>query len=116
MDLADIDRGESTGTIRNRILDAQGMQGDRNRSFGVRFNCDLPDEPEKWGWGNRSARELMESAFKLLGLTARSYHKVLKVARTIADLDGSDSIADVHIAEAVGYRFLDRRYRQEEGL
>jgi magnesium chelatase family protein len=53
---------------------------------------------------------LMKQAMSELGLSARAYDKVRRVARTIADLDGSDQINESHIAEAVQYRLLDRRY------
>ena len=52
----------------------------------------------------------MEQAFTSLRLTARTYHKILKVARTIADLDGQDRIAVKHIKEAIGYRTMDKKY------
>jgi magnesium chelatase family protein len=53
-------------------------------------------------------RALMAQAMEKLGLSARAYHRVLKVARTVADLSGSDSIATAHLREALGYRNLDR--------
>jgi magnesium chelatase family protein len=52
----------------------------------------------------------MKQAFTNLSLTARSYHKILKVARTIADLEGEEKIQAAHLAEAVGYRTLDKKY------
>ena len=55
-------------------------------------------------------KELMEQAYYALGLTARTYHKILKVARTIADMDESSRIREVHLKEAIGYRTLDKKY------
>lgn len=52
----------------------------------------------------------MRKAFVSLGLTARTYHKILKVARTIADLDASEKIGENHLKEAIGYRMLDKKY------
>ena len=62
--------------------------------------CRLGEEQER----------LMKKAFTNLGLTARTYHKILKVARTIADLDGEAHIQVRHLTEAVGYRTLDKKY------
>lgn len=54
--------------------------------------------------------DLMRRAFTSLGLTARTYHKILKVARTIADMDGEDRIHMPHLKEAIGYRTADKKY------
>lgn len=54
---------------------------------------------------------LLEAAMERLGLSARAYHRILKLARTIADLDHAEAVGERHIAEAVGYRQLDRRSR-----
>ncbi len=104
---------ESSATVRERVAAARAHQRRRfeaghpaplNASLsarGVTRHCAL-DEP---------ARKLVESAFERLGLSARAFHRVLKVARTIADLAAVDAIAAPHLAEAIQYRSLDRRLR-----
>ena len=62
--------------------------------------CQLRDEEEK----------LLERAFEEKHLSARGYHKILKVARTIADLDGSEQINKIHLCEAISYRDLEEKY------
>jgi magnesium chelatase family protein len=57
---------------------------------------------------DRRGAALLKAAVARLGFSARAYHRVLKIARTIADLDGADDIASVHVAEAVQYRSMDR--------
>jgi magnesium chelatase family protein len=53
---------------------------------------------------------LLETAMERLGLSARAYHRILKIARTIADLDGEGSISPAHVAEAIQYRTMDRKF------
>ena len=65
-------------------------------------------EVERWCVPNADGDALLKSAFARLALSARAYHRILKVARTIADLAGSDALAGAHVAEAIGYRRFDR--------
>mgnify|MGYP006077048805 FL=1 len=60
--------------------------------------------------------ELMRTAFSALGLSARAYHRIVKVARTIADLDGEEEIKERHLREAIGYRTVDRKYWGRQSL
>ena len=102
---------ESSEAIRARVEMAAKIQKERFKGTDMRFNsdigvkgipvyCELDEKEEK----------LLESAYRELGLSARAYHRILKVARTIADLDGSERIRCRHISEAVGYRSIDMRY------
>ena len=59
---------------------------------------------------DKEAEQTLKNAFETLGFTARAYNRVLKAARTIADLDGSDMIRSEHVLEAIQYRSLDRKY------
>lgn len=68
-----------------------------------------PRELKKYCQVDRESERLLEEAVERLGLSARSYHRVLKIARTIADLAAAEGIRTEHIAEAVQYRRLDRR-------
>ena len=62
---------------------------------------------------DEKSKQLLEKSFDALGLSARAYDKILRVARTIADLDGSDNITIDHVTEAVQYRSLDRKFWRE---
>lgn len=101
--------GESSQSIRARVLEARSRQMQRFAGRGIRANAgiraqdvakDCPVDPE----GSR----LLERAVKKLGFSARAYTRILKVSRTIADLEGSETIRSAHIAEAIQYRSLDR--------
>ncbi len=103
--------GESSATIRERVLKAREIQRARYAGSDVRCNAKLPasalDEVCAMTDG---AQVAVKRAFEGLGLSARAYGKVLKVARTIADLADAPVIDTVHIAEAVQYRALDKKY------
>jgi magnesium chelatase family protein len=68
-----------------------------------------PRQIKQWASPGQDGRKLIERAMNELCLSARAYYKLLKVARTIADLEGSETIASEHIAEAIQYRSLDRQ-------
>ena len=102
---------ESSAEIRERVCAARKIQEHRYEGTGIRTNsgigvkqlgeyCRIGEKEEK----------MMQRAFTSMGLTARTYHKVLKVARTIADLDGEEQICCSHLKEALGYRMLDKKY------
>lgn len=102
---------ESSARIRDRVCTARAIQ--RKRYEGQRFltNAMLGvGELEEFCCLGKPEKLLMHQAFVSLGLTARTYHKVLKVARTIADLDGSEKIKEQHLKEAIGYRTIDKKY------
>jgi magnesium chelatase family protein len=97
--------GESSEAVRARVEKTRQRQRDRHGCYNAELNnqqiessCRL-DEP---------GRQLLEQAIDRLGLSARAYHRVLKVARTIADLAAEEFIRPAHVAEAVQYRCLDR--------
>ena len=104
---------ESSADIRKRVMAALAVQAERYKSEDIRFNSMLSSsQVEKYcGLGNEE-REIIKAAYNRLGMSARAYHKILRVARTIADLDGAEDITTRHLAEAIGYRGLDRKYWQ----
>ena len=102
---------ETSEKIRQRVCLARERQLWRYRAEPWKTNASLPAKkiPEYCALGDKE-EAIMEHAFKKMGLTARTYHKVLKVARTIADLDGKDKIQSCHLSEAIGYRLPDTKY------
>lgn len=107
--LTDKRRGEPSINIRKRVEKAQETQKARYKSDGIYFNAHLESkELEKYCVLDKEGEELLKLAILELGISARAYDKILKVARTIADLDGKDIIEAHHISEAISYRSLDR--------
>lgn len=102
---------ESSAAIRERVCRAREIQNRRYRGTHVLSNAMLGvREMEQCCALGETEEKLMKQAFSRLSLTARTYHKILKVARTIADLDGEERILEKHLKEAVGYRMLDKKY------
>jgi len=101
--------GEPSEKIRSRVVAARNLARDRYREYGFESNSMIPSQllSRFCGLSSEGTR-LMKNAFDRLGLTARSYDRVLRLARTIADLDGSDEIKTHHLAEALQYRTSGR--------
>ncbi len=108
-ELISIQESESSRGIRERVYRARDMQLARLRNSGIYFNSQMNHKLiKKFCQITDEARELLRRAVDEIGISARAYYKILKVARTIADLAGSQDIRIEHIAEAVNYRCLDR--------
>jgi len=102
---------ESSKEIKKRVDNARKIQVNRYREYGIYSNSELtPNLTEKYCVLGSEETRLLEKAFDNLGFSARAYNRILKVARTIADLDGEEKINVKHLSEAVQYRSLDRKY------
>jgi len=102
---------ESSASIRARVSKARLIQQERYKGQGIYFNSQLsPRTIKKYCHLEAGVQALMEEAFTRMNLSARAYHRILKVARTIADLDESERICSKHISEAICYRSLDQKY------
>jgi len=108
-DLAAPSGGEPSAAVRARAQRAADVQAARLGPRGPRFNGRMdPSQVRAHAGVPEEASRLLEAAMDRLGLSARALDRVLKVARTIADLDGADAIRTVHVSEAIQYRVLDR--------
>lgn len=102
---------ETSQDVRERVNQARKIQRERYQNYPIFSNSELnPPLIEKFCGLNTKCKQILEMAFKRLGLSARAYSKILKVARTIADLDNCEQIEERHLAEAIQYRGLDRKY------
>ena len=102
---------ESSATIRERVNKARKIQLERFKGTNTKCNAKMTTEQvNEFCALSPESEELIKEAFTRLNLSARAYNRILKVARTIADLDNSENIEFQHIAEAIGYRSLDKKY------
>lgn len=110
--------GESSETIRARVIAARKMQEERFMDYkGIHCNAQMTERMlHQFAEPDASSMDMLRMAMERLKLSARAYSRILKVARTIADLDGSEQVQLPHIAEAVGYRNLDRSDWSERGI
>ncbi len=103
---------EPSSAIRERVNRARDIQMKRLSPFGRRCNAQMTSaDIKKFCKLDKPSMQLLEDSFQKLNLTARAYNRILKVSRTIADLDGSENITVKHVAESLQYRQLDRKYR-----
>ena len=102
---------ETSKEIKERVNKARKIQIERYKEEKIFSNSDLtPKLIEKYCRLDKESNYILQAAFERLGLSARAYGRILKVARTIADLQGKENIDKTHIAEAIQYRSLDKKY------
>ncbi len=107
------EKAESSAEVKARINRARALQADRFKNDGIRINAEMESpQLEKYCALDEAGERLLQKAFDKLNLSARGTTRILKVARTIADLEGSEKIESKHLAEAIQYRGLDRKYNR----
>lgn len=117
-DISQAAPGEPSATIRERVIAARQIQEQRYKDIkGIHCNAQMTERMiHQSAEPDADSVEVLRSAMERLSLSARAYSRILKVARTIADLDGSEKVQLPHIAEAIGYRQLDRGDWAERGM
>ena len=106
--------GERSESIRKRVNEARDLQRTRFEGTGITCNARMTSSMvREFCVLTPTAKKILKDAFERLGLSARAYDKILKIARTIADLDNAEIIDTKHIAEAIQYRSLDRKFWKE---
>lgn len=110
-ELESVKQEEKSSKIRERVNKARSIQLERYKGMRIYSNAQLqPYMIEKFCRLDDECRRLLKTAFEKLGLSARAHNRILKVSRTIADMDESTDIRPCHIAEAIQYRSLDRKF------
>ena len=117
-ELSQMEPGEPSETIRDRVIKARQIQEVRYKDFkGIHSNAQMTERMiHEFAEPDAESLNMLRMAMERLKLSARAYSRILKVARTIADLDGSEKVQSIHIGEAIGYRSLDRGDWAERGL
>ena len=116
--LSEMQPGEPSAAIRERVIAARKIQEERFKPFkGIHCNAMMTERMlHEFAEPDAESLDMLRMAMERLKLSARAYSRILKVARTIADLAGSEIVQAVHIAEAIGYRNLDRGDWAERGI
>jgi len=116
-ELSQMEPGEPSSMIRERVIKARQIQEQRFKDYrGVYCNAQMTEQMiHLFAEPDQQSLDMLRMAMERLSLSARAYSRILKVARTIADLEGSERIQSQHIAEAIGYRNLDRGDWAERG-
>lgn len=109
-DISQAQPGESSSVIRERVIKARDIQTERFKDFkGIHCNAQMTERMiHQFAEPDEASINQLRMAMERFSLSARAYNRILKVARTIADLDGSECVQVQHISEAIGYRNLDR--------
>lgn len=117
-ELSKMQPGEPSSSIRERVIRARKVQEDRFKPFkGIHCNAMMSEKMlHEFAVLDAQSLEMLRMAMERLKLSARAYSRILKVSRTIADLAGAENIQPLHIAEAIGYRNLDRGDWAERGI
>lgn len=117
-DISKAQPGEPSEAIRERVIRARQMQEERFREYhGIYCNAQMSERMiQQYAVPSERGLSMLRMAMERLSLSARAYNRILKVARTIADLDASENVQSHHIAEAIGYRNLDRGDWAERGV
>ena len=127
-ELSQMQPGEPSAVIRERVIRARNIQTERFNSLklpsysggvGGRLHCNAQMTERmlhEFAEPDAESLDMLRMAMERLKLSARAYSRILKVARTIADLEGSEQVQSMHIAEAIGYRNLDRGDWAERGI
>ena len=117
-ELSNMSSGEPSSSIRERVIKARQIQEERYKNHkGVYCNAQMSERMiHQYAEPDESSLNMLRMAMEKLSLSARAYSRILKVARTIADLEGAEKVQSQHIAEAIGYRSLDRGDWAERGI
>ncbi len=109
--ISTINKEETSEEIKRRVNKARKIQEERYKKYNIFSNSELsPSLMEKYCQVDEECKKLLEKAFTRLNLSTRAYNRILKVGRTIADLEGRENINKNDIAEAIQYRSLDKKY------
>lgn len=107
--MVDTQKTTTSAVLRQRVMAARNLQSERFKDSPLHYNAQMgPKQLREYCVLNTAAKDLLQKAMKQLGLSARAYDRILKVARTIADLAYEKDLLSEHIAEAIQYRSLDR--------
>ena len=117
-EISKMEAGEPSEKIRERVIKARQIQENRYKDFkGIHCNAQMTEQMiHQYAEPDAASLDMLRMAMERLKLSARAYNRILKVARTIADLNNSEKVQSQHIAEAIGYRNLDRGDWAERGI
>jgi magnesium chelatase family protein len=110
-ELASESAGETSSQVGGRVVEARRAQMERYRGEGVYSNAQMSSRLIRKHCGvDSGSKAMLEATMRRLGLSARAYDRILKVSRTLADLEGKEAIEQQHVSEAIQYRTLDRNF------